>query len=568
MGLPETIGGTTDVKITSKTNDKVDGVITTRPSFDKIVSGDMYTKKTYFNREAINADRYNCILKKLKGYADGSEISITYFQKIHSNTNNNSMDMDMSFDLNNIYSSFIQINNFKIKLRNQLDFSYDTENTLSNVTGSALVYPKFNPNIADLFIYRIDNISDGRVALFKINSAPNRLSIKASSFHEITFELIKFATIAELEKLYGSVRDVAWFNKQRFLTEEGALIKSNEEFAIHDSDKLIKMLTSFYNNLFYETDIYQTYMKWDGTYDPYLLDFIVKTLDVAYDRDLPIQQLTHYPFDTRSIWSKFSNRDLPWNTIILEYILLKNTYRFYDTDVSPLINKDIVTLYITTNLTDDIKVLLYVDFYIGPDADKAKTEFEQLIYLYLNKNTVVLDDIFNISRKYDQLTKEQQFYYIPMFIHILKDVKYSILTGRETVKFAIKSSIDDFRDKIYKPILLSEDNTVLDINVTYEINADNTIDIILPYNIYMENGKYIKIINPTKHPMNICSNELAPSQKILNFKITSYVSNYSKLKLGSLKEDAGHVLLRFIDPDNSTWLVEETNGFQIFNEYI
>ena len=568
MGLPKTIGGSTDIKITANTNDKVDGVITTRPSFDKITSGDMYTKKSYFNKEAINADRYNNILKKLKGYADGSEITITYFKKVHSDTNNNSMDMDVSFDLNNVYQNYIQINNFKIKLRNQLEFSYDTENNISNVTGTALVYPKFDASMADLFIYRIDDISDGKIALFKINNAPSRLSIKASSFHEVSFDLVKFITTDELNKLYGAVREVAWFNKTRFLTEEAALIKSNEEFAIHDADKLIKMLTNFYVNTFYETEIFQTYMKLDDSYDPYILDFILKTIDNPYDKDLPLQLLVTYPFQQRTIWDKFSNRDLPWNTIILDYILLKNEYRFYDTDISPLINKEIVTLYITQKLGDKVTVLPYLDFYAGPDSDKAISDFEQLVYLYLNNNQVVLDDLFNISRTYNYLTKEQQFYYIPIFIHILKDVKYSILTGRETVKFAIKSSITDFRDKVYKAIILSENDTIMDVNVTYEVKADKTIDVILPYSIYMENGKYIKIINPTKYPMNIFSNELAPTQKILDFRTTSHISSYSKIRLGILKENAGHAMLRFVDPDTSTWLVEESNGFQILNEYI
>ena len=568
MGVPKNISaGQLDTKISPVANDKVDGVITTRPTFDKVLSDQRYTMKSYFNREAINADRYADLLHSLRAYVEGSDISVIYFHRLHTNVDNNASEMDVSSNLDPIHNGCLQINNFEIKLKDQLSFTYDTDQTISTIAGSALVYPGFNPNMGDLFTYRVDEVvADGRVGLFKITNAPNRLSVKMSSFHEINFELIKFATVEELDYIYNSVREVAWFNKKRFLTEDAALLKSDEEFVITDANFLIANLTAYYKDTFYGKILLETYTRPDGIYDPYLISFLQSILRTDFCRDIPLQLLDTFGFKHRSIWQKFINPNATnWKTIVLEYISLTHTVRFMDTNINTLINKDKIELYISADNSDELKDDLvpkpYCDFYIGPDADKAVTEFEQLIYMYLNKGTVMPDILFKVCKEYVNMTLVEQFYRIPMLLFILQNVVQSITTGRNNIKITISSSITDFKSKLYLPVIIKDTEFTLELNKSHEVDTDKKLATILPLNGKI--GKYIKILNPTHYDVEIYSNKESCMQKIVSYNKTSILSGYSRTLLGILRAGNSNVFLQYVDPKTGAWYVEHSNGFDI-----
>ena len=568
MGIPKDISaGQLDTKITPVSNDKVTGVITTRPTFDKVLSDKRYTMKSYFNREAINVDRYADLLHSLRAYVEGSDISVTYFHRIHSNVNNNASEIDVSTNLDPIHNGCLQINNFEIKLRDQLSFSYDNDQTISSIVGSALVYPGFNPNMGDLFTYRIDEVvADGKVGLFKVTTAPSRLSVKMATFHEVNFELIRFATIEELDYIYNNVREVAWFNKKRFLTEDAALLTSNEEFVITDANFLIANLTAYYKNTFYDKVSLETYTRPDETYDPYMINFLHKVLTTEFCREVPLQLLHKYSFKHRSIWQKFINPNATaWNTVVLEYVKLTHTARFMDTDINTLINKDRVELFIYTGkkdgLTDDLTIRDYCSFYVGPDADKAVTDFEQLIYMYLNKGTVMPDTLFKIAKEYLNMTMDDQFYRIPILLFILQNVVTSISTGRNNLKITISSSITDFKSKLYLPVTIEDMDFILELNKSHEVKTTKTITAILPINNKI--GKYIKIINPTNYDLEIYSNKESCVQKIVSYDKTSISSGYSRTLLGILRAGNSNVSLQYVDPKTGAWYVEHNNGFDV-----
>ena len=568
MGLPKDISaGQLDTKVTAVSNDKVTGVITTRPTFDKVLSDKRYTMKSYFNREAINADRYAGLLHDLRAYVEGSDISVTYFHRLHSNVNNNAADIDVSTNLDPIHNGCLQINNFEIKLKDQLSFTYDIDQTISSIVGTALVYPGFNPNMGDLFTYRIDEVvADGKVGLFKITNAPNRLSVKMSTFHEINFELIQFATIEELDYIYENVREVAWFNKKRFLTEDAALLTSNEEFVITDANFLIANLSAYYKSTFYNTLILETYARPDGAYDPYLIEFLHIILTTEFCREVPLQLLRDYSLKTRSIWQKFTNPNaVDWNVIVLEYIKLTHTVRFMDTNINTLLNKDKIELYIATKdpsiYTDDLVPKPYCSFYVGPDASKAVTEFEQLVYMYLNKGTVMPDVLFKIAKEYLNMTQNDQFYRIPILLFILQSVVTSISTGRNNIAITISSSITDFKSKLYLPVIIDAMDFILELNKSHEVSTDKKLETILPLNNKI--GKYIKIINPTNYDLEIYSNKESCVQKIISYDKTSIASGYSRTLLGVLRAGNSNVSLQYVDPKTGTWYVEHNNGFDI-----
>jgi len=561
MTIPSTIGGSTGVKITSNTNEYVDGVISTRPTFDKILSEENYVTKSFFNRNSVNADRFNNLLKKLKGYAVGSEINTTYFHKIHTNTANNSMDTDISTELSPIHKSFLQINNFEIKLQDQFQFNYDTDKTLSTITGTALVYPGFVPNMGDCFIYQIEPMNDGRISLFKVTQAPSRLSIRTSSFHEVTFELIKFATVEEINDIRKSVKEVAWFNKKRFLTEETALILSNEKMILSDSTFLRSILLKQYNKSFYNNDILHSYIRPDGIYDPYIVDFITDVFTITSCSDIPQQLLHEYANKEKTIWKKLqSTNAISWQNVDLFYYSMPTLYTFADTTISTLINKNQLSICkFIAGSKSKYPVFKYFPFYIGIMGDYASTDFEKMLSQYLNNQTINPTNVFTLCKllqEWNDFTEIELFYMIPVLIHFLNEIILSITTGRDNIKITTSSDIENFISEVNTPVILTE-NDLLPINVKVQV-SEPLVQSTIPECLVI--GTTLNVTNTSIGVVYIYSNIYIAEQQIVEFSKTGVKSNRSAIPLGTLLVN-GNVTLVLVDVENSTWLAEASNGF-------
>lgn len=389
------------------------------PTADQKLADKEYIKDSYTNATAVNLDRYASIKNALTAYVEGSTIKVTYFHHVNNESLARATSSDVSMMLDDAQVSFLKINNFEMKLKGEIQFAYNQETNTSTASGEAIVYPGFIPYIGDLFLYEIS----GTVGIFKINNTPNRLSIQYNSCHEISFSLVAYATNEIMTKLKECVSDEAWFDKQRFLNEEGALLSYNEVELIKNLNILNKQLLIHYLDTFFENREYMTFMREDKKFDPYVIEFIGNILDLYSLPVLP-QQLISSPANYRkSIWYKLLEPSVvPESLMMTKCKSEKYPVTLRTVFINALINRDY--LY----LTDDSDGVIY-PFAIPASYTVGDKTIPNIVRSYLSNGNINVNDFIDTARTYGTMTLDEQFYYIPIMLFFVKQLLDAFKSG-------------------------------------------------------------------------------------------------------------------------------------------
>lgn len=389
------------------------------PTADKKLVDKEYIKDSYTNATAVNLDRYASIKAALSAYIEGSTIKVTYFHHVNNESLARAMASDVSMMLDDAQISFLKINNFEMKLKDQIDFNYNQDTNTSTATGQAIVYPGFIPYIGDLFLYEIS----GTVGIFKINNTPSRLSIQYGSCHEISFSLVAYATTEIMTKLKRCVADEAWFDKQRFLNEEGALLSFNEVELIKNLNILEKQLLIQYIDTFFDNREYMTFIREDKKFDPYVIEFIGSILDLYSLPVLPQQLISNPPNYRKSIWYKLLEPTILSESLIMSKCKYeKYTVTLRTVLINALTNRDYLFL------TNDEDGIVY-PFAIPATYTVGDKTIPNIIRSYLSNGNINVNDFIETARSFGTMTIDEQFYYIPIMLFFVKQLLIAFKSG-------------------------------------------------------------------------------------------------------------------------------------------
>lgn len=423
MGVSSISGSLTNKPIPHQENERVVNAEFRPGDARAILPNQPEIYNTKHNATALRIGSDDAIVSKLAGFISGAEVKVIWYNQITSRGDFASNFSTPSFGSDSVNTSYLRINDMGIVLSGPIDFEYDTDTTTSTVSGTALVFPGFQPKVGDLFVYAIDK---GVIGLFKVNETPERLSIKSGTSHSVNFTLIKIMDSAVRESLDERTRETAYFNKERFLLSDGALLTHQEVIDHEFITRTIEKLKRHYSNEFFDAGM-ESVVRPDGVYDPYLVEFLHDTsgayLNDKYVIQLFTDKLVNY---NNSIFSKLLDRDNIddlINTVAIE----KVTYSAYSGTINALLNKFKLTIvgdstepYFSSNVMS-----LNIDDY---------TPFDRVVTLLLEYGVIsylVLKDLAATIRNEDPMV---QFYQIPIIIYLLKLLANSIVTG-ESVKY-------------------------------------------------------------------------------------------------------------------------------------
>lgn len=412
-------------------NKYVDTSVNIRPSPDKDLSARNYVRDTVSSQSAVNLLKYPDAVNMLKAYIAGPQITVTFYHQYTNTVTDQSNVNDLAIGLDPVHLSYQKICNFVMNVKAQLDFSYINEQNTSRVVGEAIILPGFTPSNGDLFLYEIDR---QRMGLFKVNQAPTRLSIKNGTCHSISFELMKVTDAKDIALLEQGVREVSYYNLQRFLTEPGALLKSEEVLILEDIDKIYYILYEYYQATFFDRSIYRSFIRPDKVYDPYIVEFIMKTVDSSISNNYP-QQLMSKPLNFhKTIWNKLIMPDaVPWNLYVdtLAVDIYRVSFRTVATNV--LVNRQFLIC------TDTLDQYSFTEAYVLPNLQDLVSEdfddFTTLLYNYFEHGNINPNLLLNLAEAYLTLTDQEQFYRIPIYMWLLTKIKNSILSGTNDIKY-------------------------------------------------------------------------------------------------------------------------------------
>lgn len=410
-------------------NDYVEDTISVQPTPEEVAVDKRYVHDTFTNKTALNIDRNGGVLAALKGYAQGSPIKVTYFHNQYTATDERTNDSDFAKALNDVHHDLLQINEFEFKLRSPFDFTFDNGVLTSTVRGTGIVYPGFVPVVADFFLYELE---PGYMGLFKVDTQPSRLSIKTGTFHEIAFVLDRFVSSDDITQIKLRVSDNAWFDKQRFLNGEATLLLYDDYAILQECDKWISLLLDYYNDKFWEQENYETFLRPDKVYDPYVIDFLRKTVSVEQLYKHPTQLLPKHKNHAWTIWEKLLNpKSIPWELVKSSYMVESKSVTMWDVHINALMNRDYLTAVEDTYAGEIFDyVVKEVD---GSNLD-TYNEFEKLLCAYLNNGVINAKQLMVCVENYLNVSEEEQFYTIPILMFLMRRLYNGIKTGNMRFK--------------------------------------------------------------------------------------------------------------------------------------
>ena len=312
-----------------------------QPSFDQNLSHKDFVDDTYHNVTAVNTDRRADIVKDLLGYAEGSPIEVTYYAKTDPESDVKGTHNNIDLKKGDVHKNRLKIHRFEMRLLSSLNYEHNAEDNFNMVSGEAVVYPGFNPNKGDQFVMEIGR---GKWCMMGVNEVPTRMSIKSGTCYKIQFSANRWmdaATDAELEK---HVISEAWFDKQRYLNEPGALLYHNEYVAMKFLDLHSAKLAQFYCNKFIDRKIMHSYIRPDdGVYDPYVTDFMFQVMDYNETGIIADQLIRDAPAMEVNFWRALLNQTIPLEAVPTSSVVVKRVLGSKTVTANSLINKKYLT---------------------------------------------------------------------------------------------------------------------------------------------------------------------------------------------------------------------------------
>ena len=365
------------------------------------------------------------IAKAIASYsAYGSNITVTFYHALNSDTLQRSWQTDFSASLDNVHYSYLRIKNFQMKLAESMQYSYETGDTRSQLTGTAILYPNFCPSQGDVFIYQVD---ETHLGLFRIYEAPERMSIKASTVHQIKFILMSFLTPEQVQKLNECVEDDYTFNLERYMNDDGALLTSGESTTLDDAKSAMNTLLNYYCSEFFETRIYNTFIESECLYDPYIVEFITKVIPLDKMPGYPTQLVPNPVNWKRCFWYKLLDPSTVPNEVMISncYKVLKEV-NYRTVGINALANRCYIAIM------NDGKHP-YPPFRIPTTYNSETQTLPMQVKLYFDEGKVRPTILIDLADKILSSSRRAQFYYIPVIIFLLQKLISAIENGADII---------------------------------------------------------------------------------------------------------------------------------------
>lgn len=366
------------------------------------------------------------LTKAIAAYsAKGNNITVTFFHALNAQTYQRTWQTDFSLELDNVHYSYLKINNFQMRLESSLAFSYEQGETRSQLQGEAILYPYFCPNQGDLFVYSADGVHMG---LYRIYEAPERLTIFSSTCHRIKFILMTYLSQEELAKLNACVEKEMFFNIDRYLNDNGALITTGENDLLGKATEALNMLINAYYGEFYEDCIFRTFIESECLYDPYLVEFINRIIPSEKIGNHRPEQLVSNPVNwNRCFWFKLLDPKLvPDEVLISKCFRVIKEVNYRTAGINALTNRCYIAIVKQGKHP-------YPPFRIPVEYKEDVKTLPMQVRLYFDKGRVRPEILLDLANKILTCSRHAQFYYIPILIFLLQRLINALETGSDII---------------------------------------------------------------------------------------------------------------------------------------
>lgn len=274
---------------------------------DEQLTNRKYVINTNNNRTSVNTERLKTVADMLKGFAEGSPLTVTYYKQHYSETDVKGELDRAEMTVNPVHKSVLKIHGFEIRLTGPLQYEHNNNEVISRLTGEALTYPGFQPEKGDSFVMEVDT---GKYGLMMISEIPQRTSVRAATYYKINFFLTTWLSEKDIQTIELGITDEAWFDKNRFLAEPGALLYHDEYVMIKYLKEMRSKMVQYFRNTFLDDTLMYSYMRPDSIYDPYVTDFMTSVLDFTESAYLATQLYADAPYIKTTVWKAILDKNV------------------------------------------------------------------------------------------------------------------------------------------------------------------------------------------------------------------------------------------------------------------
>ena len=344
-----------------------------------------------------------------------------------------------------INTSYTEIRNLEIVVQGHgLQPEFNPENQETKVTGEALLYPGLKPRNGDLFI---TPMGDALFGVFQVTSE-TRLTYRQGANHRITFFLREYATNDGIEIIRRSVTKIAYFDKTTYLGDATTLLSEESYRWYQTLQRMRHVLIKEYFKAFFDKQM-NSIIAPNGTYDPYLVQFLNGMISILDSQQRPGQLYAAIQNYDCSLWGRMNdatNRTL--TGLQSAFNLMRFEVSRWDIAITAVANRVIVILdnptqqsLIETPIVPSYYVppspvstvmqslkpvsmnqsgyVLSANFYNGDTS--LMTPIEYMIYTTIVERKLIAmgDFIDGYLTRYAELSYEQRFYAIPLYLWLI-----------------------------------------------------------------------------------------------------------------------------------------------------
>jgi len=423
---------------------------------DKDVTHLRHIKDTFTTKTAMNPNIYQEEFRMLAAYPSSSKVRVTYFYQNKSEIDTRTTIADLSGMEDIVHSDLIEIRELELSLTSPIEQELNDEDNSVTLSLEGVFYPGFIPHIGDIFFFDVGN---SKVAIFTINNV-TPTTYRQGSYHRFNANSNVFLTDEIYDDLVSRTNgQILYFDKRKYLEDgELSLLNSTSFYNLKDLTYLRKELIHYYMNKYY-SEVHNSVMRYDNVYDPYLVQYLKKKLSLRDYPRRPEQLLTSLIDYHKSFWwlltdsvdkSNFSDISTVSSTkyynaqalhpdtnaiINRNYIVLSDTSTSNSSNTYSLRNRTSSTSntsyasnrrWIDCPLCTDSESSVSPNYIFGSsffDGDfSSMTDEESLIYKYMKGMEFDINSAIKLLQSFRNLSEENQFYFIPIYIDIVDDL--------------------------------------------------------------------------------------------------------------------------------------------------
>lgn len=237
---------------------------------------------------------------------EGRILKVTYFSQNApiGNVQSHTSDVVTKYK-DDVHISWTEIRDFEIRATSEINYDYQNDSNMSNVTGEGIVFTGFIPRVSDMFLYMMRN---GKIGIFVVSDI-QRLALGQDTYHKINFVLQDFLTATQRDQFRRQTTNVLYFDKVKFVAGNNALL-TQENYSIQKDLKHYRSeIIQNYMDRFYSYD-FSSFVRPDGVYDPYVVEYWNKKVSFEENSTRPTQLLIAVNNYKKTIWSVLTNNPI------------------------------------------------------------------------------------------------------------------------------------------------------------------------------------------------------------------------------------------------------------------